>query len=259
MPGGRSRSVFVLPLGRPLMAADQAGMIHLKNGDRLTCETKRLDRSRVLGGLRPCGRPLSFTCEPRNWPHESGFGFSGVPAGLRPASPARARPGSLRDESSSFASGRTRPRGATGRRWPARHDKFSALRPRQSPPRILNPVSFGRMSARSGIALATLVPANSAPAAVGGNQVLQNALTQWRESRVGSRDSCSSPPSIDGSRSDVGGPTAKPPAGGAVSSGCASASRTSAARGPLARGWAPGFTWRSDLSQTPKAIGTDAV
>ena len=37
MPGGRSRSVFVLPLGRPLMAADQAGMIHLKNGDRLTC------------------------------------------------------------------------------------------------------------------------------------------------------------------------------------------------------------------------------
>src|SRR4051794_4216460 len=45
----RARSVLatcvVLLLGRPLMAADKVDVIQLRNGDRLTCEIKKLDRS----------------------------------------------------------------------------------------------------------------------------------------------------------------------------------------------------------------------
>src|SRR5258706_13016817 len=36
---------LALLLGEPLAAADKVDVIHLKNGDRLTCEIQRLDRS----------------------------------------------------------------------------------------------------------------------------------------------------------------------------------------------------------------------
>ena len=42
---GGSRSAACSCFGRPLMAADKVDVIHLKNGDRLTCEIKKLDRS----------------------------------------------------------------------------------------------------------------------------------------------------------------------------------------------------------------------
>jgi hypothetical protein len=45
----------VLLLGRPLMAADKVDVIHLKNGDRLTCEIKKLDRSILTIGTDPLG------------------------------------------------------------------------------------------------------------------------------------------------------------------------------------------------------------
>jgi len=69
-PTGRSRSeisdlrgavralttCLMLLLGRSLGAADKVDVIHLKNGDRLTCEIKRLDRSVLSISTDPLGK-----------------------------------------------------------------------------------------------------------------------------------------------------------------------------------------------------------
>jgi hypothetical protein len=45
-----------LLLGRPLAAADKVDVIQLKNGDRLTCEIKKLDRSVLTISTDPLGK-----------------------------------------------------------------------------------------------------------------------------------------------------------------------------------------------------------
>src|SRR4051794_31979830 len=48
----------------PLAAADNADVVHLKNGDRLTCEIQKLDRRVLSVGTDPFGKGsvhLSFT------------------------------------------------------------------------------------------------------------------------------------------------------------------------------------------------------
>jgi hypothetical protein len=46
----------VLLSGPPLAAADKVDVIHLKNGDRITCEIKRLDRSVLAISTDPLGK-----------------------------------------------------------------------------------------------------------------------------------------------------------------------------------------------------------
>jgi Protein of unknown function, DUF481 len=47
---------LVLLRGQPLAAADKVDVIHLKNGDRITCEIKRLDRSVLSVSTDPLGK-----------------------------------------------------------------------------------------------------------------------------------------------------------------------------------------------------------
>ena len=51
-----STCLIVLVLGLPLAAADKVDVIHLKNGDRLTCEIKKLDRSVLTISTDPLGK-----------------------------------------------------------------------------------------------------------------------------------------------------------------------------------------------------------
>ena len=45
----------LLLLSRPLAAGDKVDVIHLRNGDRLTCEIKKLDRSMLTISTDPLG------------------------------------------------------------------------------------------------------------------------------------------------------------------------------------------------------------
>ena len=46
----------LLLVSRPVAAADKVDVVHLKNGDRLTCEIKKLDRSLLAISTDPLGK-----------------------------------------------------------------------------------------------------------------------------------------------------------------------------------------------------------
>ncbi len=48
--------VFLLLAGRAVAAADKVDVVFLKNGDRITCEIKKLDRSVLTISTDPLGK-----------------------------------------------------------------------------------------------------------------------------------------------------------------------------------------------------------
>jgi Protein of unknown function, DUF481 len=74
-------ALFLFLLGRPSAAADKVDVIQLKNGDRLTCEIKKLDRSVLTISTDPLGKAsvhwgeISGVTSPRTFDVQVGSGM----------------------------------------------------------------------------------------------------------------------------------------------------------------------------------------